>query len=64
MVSDWRNIASGFLHLTDGQFEHAKTAHEYQGKQRPRVSLEIGGDIWFRNGDLLEQVKKNFEVCL
>ena len=64
MVSDWCNIASGFLHLTDEQFEHAKTEHEYKGKQRSRVSLEIGGDIWFRNGDLLEQVKDFFEVCL
>ena len=63
MVSDWCNIATGFLELTDEQFAEAQTKHKYTGPQTSRVTLELGGDTpWFDNKQLLVQVEGFYEV--
>ena len=58
MVSDWSNIATGWMQLTDEEFKIAKEQHGYKGPQKSRVLFEAGGDKWFCSDDLLEQVRQ------
>ena len=65
MVSDYCNIATGWLELTDEQFEEAKSKHGYEGPQTSRLTLELGGDTpWFDNTQLLKQVQGFHQVSV
>jgi hypothetical protein len=65
MVSDYCNIATGWLELTDEQFEEAKSKHGYEGPHTSRLTLELGGDTpWFDNTQLLKQVQGFHQVSV
>ena len=58
MISDFCNIADGFLSLTDEEFATAKEQHAYDGPQHSRVELEPSKGVWFCSEDLLAQVRQ------
>ena len=65
IVSDYCNIATGWLELTDEQFEEAKSKHGYEGPHTSRLTLELGGDTpWFDNTQLLKRVQGFHQVSV
>jgi hypothetical protein len=59
-VSDFSNVVSGWLELTDEEYEHAKNHHGYDGPQEAAVRVEVDGTSWQESGQFLDQVRNKF----